>query len=101
MLNVFQQTNVQDIQDYFVVENSFLLTWKCSFMKFCDWFGAIPSFDCNFFASSVLFNLLLDLEERQRLIQIHICMHETAGKAIESAGSNICFGYFHILFNLT
>lgn len=69
-------------------------------MKFCNWFGAIPSFDCDFFASSVLFNLLLELEERQRLIRIHRWMHKTAGKAIESASSNICFGYFHLLFNL-
>lgn len=39
------------------------LTWKCSFIEFDDWFGAIPAFDCNFFASSVLFNLLLKCEK--------------------------------------
>lgn len=32
-------------------------------MEFYDWFGAISAFDRNFFASSVLLNLLLELEE--------------------------------------
>lgn len=40
-----------------------LLTWKCSFMEFNNWLGTLPAFHCNLFASSVLFNLLLELKK--------------------------------------
>lgn len=33
-------------------------------MEFQNWFGAISAFDCNFFASSVLFDLLLSLKNK-------------------------------------
>lgn len=46
-----------------VVQHEFILTGKFSFMEFYNWFGAISAFYSNFFASSVLFNLLLELEE--------------------------------------
>lgn len=42
---------------------NFRLTWKCSLVKFYNWFGAISSFHSNFFASSILLDLLLELEE--------------------------------------
>lgn len=60
---IFQQLGKGYFKFIWIVEHEFLLTWKCSFMEFYNWFGAISAFDRNFFASSVLFNLLLELKK--------------------------------------
>lgn len=62
----------------FAVERSSLLTWKWSFVEFYNWFGAISAFDGNFFATSVLFNLLLELENSDYThLQDHINLDDS------------------------